>query len=144
MKKSIKVFVVLAFFAFLVGSMAAGVHADGQYKSCKAVEKIIQMKYHKFGKLKTLPTHKLTDDVLLNRKGTGKIIVERCKGTVLNWDFDGKIDKTVKGREFYNYISYRRVKNIRPGSKIVTYYVYNWNNNYCDDILERYDVVVKY
>lgn len=70
------------------------------------------------------------------RKGKGYYLIEKFQGTALN-----KVD----GRDLNGYyVSYKYVKGVRKGSKIITYLVYNKTNNECDDIIARYDVVVKY
>ena len=72
----------------------------------------------------------LTADILESRKGT--TIIERCIGFVTNGQTgDGAILNAADKN--YNYISYR---------SIVTYLIYNPDNNYIDDITERYDFVI--
>lgn len=41
----------------------------------------------------------------------------------------------------YNYISYARTE-AKPGDTVYTFCVYNPENNYCDDIIYRFDVIV--
>ena len=70
-----------------------------------------------------------------HRKGKGHYLVEKFQGTALN-----KVD----GRDPNGYyVSYKYVKGVRKGSRVVTYLVYSKTNNECDDIIARYDVVVK-
>jgi len=83
---------------------------------CKQVEKSIKKKYGKFGKVKFYKSENLKNKTLLHRKGNGK---------------------------FY-YICYAGwIKNVKKGMKVTSYFVYNKDTNYTDDIIERYDVVVK-
>ena len=62
------------------------------------------------------------------------IIVEVAVGSVLNENLDGE--------SYGYYISYRSVENAKPGDTIITYFVYNPYNNYVDDIVERFDIIV--
>ena len=34
-------------------------------------------------------------------------------------------------------------KNVKKGMKVTSYFVYNKDTNYTDDVVERYDVVTK-
>ena len=42
----------------------------------------------------------------------------------------------------YYYISYRSVEDFQEGDTILTYFIYNPDTNYTDDILERFDYVI--
>ena len=71
-----------------------------------------------------------------HRKGKRYYLVEKFQGVALN-----KVD----GRDPNGYyISYKYVKGVRKGSKVITYLVYSKNNNEPDDIIARYDVVIKH
>lgn len=90
-------------------------------------------------------TSDITEDMLNNRKGT--VIIERCIGMVTNKATgDGQIlnSKTEDGNGCY--ISYRNEKcqelNLCDGTILVSYMIYNPDNNVTDDIIERYDFVV--
>lgn len=82
----------------------------------------------------------LTMDILENRQGT--TIVERCIGLVTNAQTgDGKILNLPEGSG--DYISYRGVYHpVDDGTVILSYMVYSPDNNYFDDIVERYDFVL--
>lgn len=82
----------------------------------------------------------LTADILENRNGI--LVIERCIGLVIDGnEGDGIVLNAYD--EDYNYISYRRVPNeIRDGTIFLSYMVYNPDNNYIDDIMERYDFVI--
>lgn len=82
----------------------------------------------------------LTADILESRKGT--TIIERCIGFVTNGQTgDGAILNAADKN--YNYISYRSIdQEYCDGTVILTYLIYNPDNNYIDDITERYDFVV--
>jgi len=70
-----------------------------------------------------------------NRKGKKFYYVEKVSGTVINNKKDGTAG--------WYYISYKHVKGVKKGSKVISYFVYSRTNNYCDDIIARYDVVIK-
>ena len=74
--------------------------------------------------------------IIEHRKGKKYYVVERIAGTVTNSKKDGR---DANGY----YISYKRVKGVKAGSKVISYFVYSRSNNYCDDIIARYDVVIK-
>jgi len=82
----------------------------------------------------------LFTEVLENRNGM--VIVERCIGFVTNKETgDGRVLNALD--ENYNYISYRSVtEDYCDGTVFVSYMIYNPDNNYVDDIIERYDFVL--
>ena len=61
-------------------------------------------------------------------------------GEVLNDHKDGKSHSFT---EPYDYISYRSVEEAEPGDTVLTYFVWCNNCNECDDMIERYDVVLE-
>lgn len=69
-----------------------------------------------------------------------ELIIERCYGMVVTPERDGKVLNPYD--ENYDYISYKRCSDIREGTRMLTYLVYNPDTQYCDDITERYDCVV--
>lgn len=79
----------------------------------------------------------LTEDILANRQG--KLIIEKCEGTVLDDEKNGAIQNADSD---YNYISYTDV-DCTKGDTIVTYLIYNPETNYTDDVIERFDYVQK-
>lgn len=81
----------------------------------------------------------LTAEILESRKG--KFIIERCIGIVTDDVGSGRL-LNYENPEFY-YISYRTsVKDAKKGHIILSYMVYNPENNYIDDIMKRYDFVI--
>jgi len=97
----------------------------------------IKSKYKKI-RLITRTKHnwKQTCREISHRKGKRYYLVEKFQGVALN-----KVD----GRDPNGYyISYKYVKGVRKGSKVITYLVYSKNNNEPDDIIARYDVVIKH
>lgn len=89
--------------------------------------------------LDVIDTSKLTYKVITHRKGT--VIIERAIGKVINNSKDGRV-LNQGGNTEYDYISYRGV-DCKKGDIIVTYLLYNPENNYCDDIVARWDYVLK-
>lgn len=77
-------------------------------------------------------------DILENRNGN--IIIEKIIGKVLNTDGDGIIINTED--DYYNYISYRGVKDAQVGDIILTYCIYNPDTAYTDDIIDRFDYII--
>ena len=71
-----------------------------------------------------------------NRKGKRFYYVEKTTGTVKN-------ARTGDGVAGCGYVNYKRVKGIKSGSKVVSWFVYSRNNNACDDIIARYDVIIE-
>lgn len=94
-----------------------------------------------FENIKVYDSSEITPDILENREG--KTIVERCYGIVLDMETsDGRIINAADGAG--NYISYRSVYQTHDENSIMlTYLVYNPENNYCDDIIIRYDFVLE-
>ena len=85
-------------------------------------------------------TNDLNYDILSGRSKNGIIIIEKIIGVVLNSKGDGKILNT--DDEQYDYISYRCVDGVKSGDTIITYFIYNPENNAEDDIIERFDYIV--
>ena len=61
--------------------------------------------------------------------------MELDKGICLNEAQDGWIDN---GDPYYNYISYR-CTDAEPGDKVISLFILNPLNNYCDDYIYRAD-----
>lgn len=79
----------------------------------------------------------LTEGILTNRQG--KLIIEKCVGTVIDDEKNGAIQNADSD---YNYISYADV-DCAKGDTITTYLIYNPENNYTDDVVERFDFIQK-
>lgn len=79
----------------------------------------------------------LTEDILVNRQG--KLIIEKCVGTVLDDEKNGAIQNADSD---YNYISYADV-DYTKGDTVTTYLIYNPKTNYTDDVINRIDFVQK-
>lgn len=83
----------------------------------------------------------LSAEILENRNGM--VIVERCIGFVTDKTTgDGKVLNAYD--DDYDYISYRSVTDQKyyDGTVFISYMIYNPENNYIDDITERYDFVL--
>lgn len=80
----------------------------------------------------------LTLEMLQNKDR--KIIIEKCIGVVENSDGDGKILNPCDSD--YDYISYKSVEDFQVGDTILTYFIYNPDTNFTDDILERFDYII--
>jgi len=88
-------------------------------------------------KVRIIPTEQLTRRMLWTRTRTRTIYIEVIQGKVINRRLDGR-DSNGK------YISYRSLRGkVRRGSRITTYYVYNPNTRWLDDIDERYDAITR-
>lgn len=90
------------------------------------------------GAIEIIDSADLSLEDLENRKG--KIIIEKCIGVVENSDGDGRVLNCADPD--YYYISYRSVEDFQEGDTILTYFIYNPDTNYTDDILERFDYVI--
>jgi len=91
-------------------------------------------------KYKVYNPDELTPEILEHRAEGDTLIIERIIGKVINKSTgDGRIINT--SDTYYNYISYKCVNfNIEDGTEILTYLIYNPDNNYIDDV-ERFDFV---
>lgn len=79
----------------------------------------------------------LTYEMLQERDG--KIIIEECIGMVTDKTTGaGKVLNTSEGY----YINYSQVDGINDGTIILTYFIYNPDTNYEDDILYRFDYII--
>lgn len=88
-------------------------------------------------------TDDLTVEILENRINQEKLIVERVIGMVTNKDRDGDGIILNTSYDEYDYISYRNVDfEIREGTIILTYFIYNPETEYPDDVTERYDFIL--
>lgn len=88
--------------------------------------------------LRVIDSEDLTMEMLQNRKGT--IIIEKVIGVANDNEGNGKI-LNAKNPDYF-YISYKSVPNVKKGNVILTYFVYNPDNNIEDDIMERFDFII--
>ena len=79
----------------------------------------------------------ITEEMLIERVGSGVVLVERALGVVIDKDGSGML---VNCDPIYNYISYSNIGfNPSISDMVLTYLVYNPDTTYTDDIIERYD-----
>ncbi len=133
MKRKINIVLVLFVMAITILSSvnveAATSNGINQYRrQARKIEK----RY----KLKAIDSSKLTYKMITNRKN--RVILERCIGKVKNKNKDGKVLNTNEG----NYISYKGVK-CKKGDIIVSYLLWNPENDRNDDVVARWDFVIK-
>lgn len=88
--------------------------------------------------IEIVDSSELTMEMLQNRNG--KIIIEKCIGIVTDDDGNGKVMNA--NNPDYDYIGYKGVENIDFGDVILTYFIYNPDTNYVDDILYRFDFII--
>ena len=101
------------------------------------IERTIKRKYKKVQFVDTVAiSDKQFWKIILHRTNKKYYVVAKVLGFVLNSKKDGR------DTEGY-YISYRGIKGVREGSVVLTYLVYGKGNNEPDDIIARYDVVLK-
>jgi hypothetical protein len=92
--------------------------------------------YSKANHISIVNSYDLTIEELQSRNG--KLIIEKVIGQVDNF-------VTGAGHQLDNpdyYISYKGVDGISNGNIICTYFIYNPENNYEDDIVYRYDYII--
>lgn len=123
------ILLVIAFaIVFLAGRTSNGAESVDFYRKLSDKLNIIQ----------TYDTDELDYETLTKRNGN--IIIERTIGIVLDDKGNGKILNTKE--KYYNYISYKNVDGAKTGDIILTYCIYNPDNNYEDDIIERFDYII--
>ena len=84
-----------------------------------------------------IDSSELSNEELENRNG--KLIIERVIGVVD--DAETGAGHVLNNENFY--ISYKRVDGISNGNVICSYFVYNPDTNYIDDIIMRFDYVIE-
>lgn len=115
-------------------------YGDAQWREiedCFIEDVLASMPYE----YKLYDASELSAEILENRNGM--VIVERCIGFVTNKTTgDGKVLNAYN--KDYDYISCRSVTDQKyyDGTVFISYMIYNPENNYIDDITERYDFVL--
>ena len=101
---------------------------------------IMELTEKGLGSYQMYDASELTAEILENRNGI--TIIERCVGFVEDSvQGDGVILNAYDPQ--YNYISYRSCgQEVRDGTILVSYMVYNPDTTYIDDIVERHDFVI--
>ena len=123
-----KFFAVLALIGTITTATTAGAETIDFYNKLSDDLNVIQV----------YDVDDLDGDTLENRNGS--IIIEKIIGQVLNANGDGMILNTED--EYYNYISYKDVKDAKVGDIILTYCIYNPDTSFEDDIIERFDYII--
>ena len=101
---------------------------------------IMELTEKGLGSYQMYDASELTAEILENRNGI--TIIERCVGMVVDKTKGDGIILNAYHPEF-NYISYRSCgQEVRDGTILVSYMVYNPDTTYIDDITERYDFVI--
>lgn len=101
---------------------------------------IMELTEKGLGSYQIFDASELTAEILENRNGI--TIIERCVGMVVDKTKGDGIILNAYHPEF-NYISYRSCgQEVRDGTILVSYMVYNPDTTYIDDITERYDFVI--
>lgn len=90
------------------------------------------------GHLRIYSPKELTYEILAGR--AGDLVVERIEGFCFDDSGHGKVFNN--GESNCCYISYAGAENVKAGDFVVTYCLYNPENDYEDDIIARYDYVV--
>ena len=122
------------FFVFAIG------FAIGACIIAHATKSESEMDYYSYADslalAEVIDSTDLTLEMLETRNG--KLIIERCIGIV---------DDATNGdgheiNDTNAYICYKSVDGIKKGNVICTYFIYNPDNNYMDDILMRFDYII--
>lgn len=124
MKKVILLTLAISFILSIVP-----VNAKNEYKEVNQYTELIKIKQ----------PDQITEKDLTDRKDK-YLLIEIEYGTVKDSAKNGIILNTKETK--YNYISYKDVENAKQGNEILTVLVYN-NNNLEDDILFRFDKIIK-
>lgn len=135
MKKNFRIWMVVLLVMSIIFSSITSVEAASKNKSLKKYRKVAERIEKKYG-LNAIDSSKLTYEMITHRKHT--VILERCIGKVKNKNKDGKVLNTNEGY----YISYNGVK-CKKGDIVITYFLWNPENNLDDDVIARWDYVIK-
>jgi hypothetical protein len=115
------------------------------FSGCYIAESESENKIDYYAYVDTLDIFEVIDDKDLTiedlESRNGKLIIERCIGVVENAETGA--GRVINADPNYYYISYRDVAGIENGNVICTYFVYNPDNNYCDDIIMRFDYIIE-
>jgi hypothetical protein len=92
----------------------------------------------------------LTTEILTERNGA--LIIEKAYGVVTDNNGNGRI--LLNDNDFINahdrnynsitdnYISYKSVEGVEESDIVLTYFIYNPDSNYTDDIIARFDYII--
>lgn len=128
----IKIMVALA----IVTTLFSGIPVQAaSYQKIAAVERKIKREYKHIRILEGDNSPEFWRKIE-NRKGNAFYYVEKVTGTVENAE-------SGDGEATCGYINYKRVNGVKTGSKVVSWFVYSLDSNTFDDIIARYDVIIK-
>lgn len=131
-----KIVLALLAAALLIGCSENVTATENTNNGEKSLE-YYRMLSDDLGIIEIYDSEDLTLEMLQNRNG--KLIIERCIGMVTSPEGDGTI---LDCDDEYYYISYSSMEDIEVGDVIVSYFLYNPDTNYEDDVLERFDYVI--
>lgn len=91
--------------------------------------------------IEVFDTSEYSVDRLRNRNG--KLMIEECIGIVTGAESDGALCGTILncGNPDYAYIGYRGI-DVEVGDIVLTYFLYNPDTEFEDDIMCRFDYVI--
>ncbi len=82
----------------------------------------------------------LTMEILESRSKNHRIIIEKCIGEVTSPEGDGKVLNYDNPDDYY--INYSSITGVSTGDIILTYFIYNPDTDYFDDVLLRFDYII--
>lgn len=135
MKNLVKVFGLVMALVFVLNSYTTVEAKTTKVSDYRRQAERIEKKFD----LNVVDTADLTYKATTHRKGT--VLVERVIGRVKNNNGDGKVLNN--GNNPYNYICYKDWIDCKKGDVIVTYVLYNPENNVEDDFIARWDYKLK-
>lgn len=117
-------------------TIAAG-YSSSAARKARSVERTINRRYKN---TKYIEGGESMWNTIEHRKG------KRCY--YVTYEVGYVTSKAKDGASYYfkapqNYISYRRVPGVKKGSKVLTYFVWCRECNECDDMIARYDVILR-
>lgn len=137
MKRKITILITMILAIILTFSFVENAEAATKSTAIQKYRKEAK-KIEKKYKIKAVDSSALTYNKITHRKN--QVLIERCIGKVKNKKKDGKL---LNGNSDYGtYISYKNIK-CKKGDIIVSYFLWNPENNAEDDVIARWDFVIK-
>ena len=102
--------------------------------------------------LKIYNSAELTEEILTHRNGN--LIIEKVYGVVVDTEGNGRIlegdedfkkahNRDYNGIAEHNYyINYKGTEEAQQGDIVLSYFVYNPDSNYTDDVIARFDYIM--
>lgn len=112
---------------------------DGQ---AREIEDLFIMELEEDGltNYRVLDSSEVTDEVLQNRNGV--VIIERCFAILTDDDGNARLLNPAYPDRWYISYKWSSEPNLKKGTVLVSYMVYNPETSYTDDITERYDFIL--